>query len=94
MVGASTEYASLVKALPVLKHWATGMQLAMKMKPAAQDYDAVQRHLALYVAEKLLLWPGSNTWYDNECLYTIGGMHRKWGSLRLVSQEGERSPLP
>lgn len=28
--------------------------------------------LALYVATKLLVWPRSTTWYDNECLYTMG----------------------
>ena len=85
-----TQYRTLVKALPVLREWATGMGLAMKMRPAAEDYDLVKVHLARFVASKLALWPGSNTWYDNECLYTMGQMHEQWGSLRLMSQEGAR----
>ena len=58
------------------------------MKPSEADYAAVERHLPRYVVGKLKLWEGSNTWYDNECLYTLGAQHEKWGSLRLMSQEG------
>jgi hypothetical protein len=65
-----------------------GIGLAMRMRPEEGDYTKVKEHLALYVATKLHLWPGSNTWYDNECLYTMGQMHEDWGSLRLMSQEG------
>ena len=86
--GGSSDYASLVKALPVLRHWATAFRLAMRMRPEPEDYALAKTHLALYVASKLLLWPSSNTWYDNECLYTLGSQHEKWGSLRLMSQEG------
>jgi len=32
----------------------------------------VKEELALYFSSKMLLWPESNTWYDNECLYTFG----------------------
>lgn len=81
-------YALLKKALPVLRHWAAGMRLALAYKPRTEDYDKVKEELALYFSSKMLLWPESNTWYDNECLYTFGAMHAKWGSLRLVSQEG------
>jgi hypothetical protein len=86
--GMAEDYAALVRALPVLTHWVQGMRLAMKMRPAPEDYKRVKEHLAMYVANKLLLWEGSNTWYDNECLYVMGQLHEKWGSLRLVSQEG------
>jgi hypothetical protein len=82
------DYGQLVKSLEVVRRWATGMQLAMKFKPSPDDYDEVKRELALYFAEKMRLWPQSNTWYDNECIYTLGFMHERWGSLRLVSQEG------
>lgn len=84
----TADYAQLVLALPALKHWATAMRLGMHMKPAPEEYDMVKREMAIYVAEKMLLWPGSNTWYDNECLFHMGEMHERWGSLRLVSQEG------
>jgi hypothetical protein len=83
-----TQYGQLVKALPLLRHWVIGMGLAMRMRPEEGDYNKVKEHLALYVVSKLHLWPCSNTWYDNECLYTMGQMHEDWGSLRLMSQEG------
>jgi len=57
-------------------------------RPQEGDYDKVKKELALYVTSKLLAWPRSNTWYDNECMYTFGCMHERWGSLRLMSQEG------
>ena len=85
---SSSDYAQLVRALPVIKHWALAMRVAMRMKPLPEDYGEVKRLMALYVVNKLLLWPASNTWYDNECLYHLGEMHEQWGSLRLVSQEG------
>jgi len=62
--------------------------LALRYKPLKSDYGEVKKELALYFASKLRHWPGSNTWYDNECLHIIGYLHEKWGSLRLVSQEG------
>ena len=89
--GRAADYAELLLAIPVLREWVLGMRLAMRMKPEPSDYDKVKRHLALYVANKLLRWPGTNTWYDNECLYAMGALHEKWGSLRLVSQEGMES---
>ena len=87
----AADYSQLLLAIPVMREWVTAMRLAMRMKPEQGDYDKVKRHLALYVANKMLRWPGSNTWYDNECLYAMGQLHEKWGSLRLVSQEGMES---
>ena len=86
-LGWTTEYETIVNALPVLTDYAMGMHSALKMKPESEDYDLVERHLARFVIGKLQLWEGSLTWYDNHCLYVVGQMMRKWGSLRLVSQE-------
>ena len=65
-------YRSLVGSLTVLRLWAEGLGLALKYKPDVEDYSRVKELLALYVAEKLLRWPKSNTWYDNECMYVMG----------------------
>jgi hypothetical protein len=87
-------YWALVEAIPMLTDYAIGMKSALKMRPNnsknenENDYHLVEKHLALYTVRKALLWPGSLTWYDTSCLYTLGQMMRKWGSLRLVSQEG------
>ena len=85
---AKTEYANFVKALGVCERWASAMQLALCSKPQPGDYDLLKEEMALYIANKLLVWPESNTWYDNECLYTFGALQEQWGSLRLVSNEG------
>eukprot|EP00966_Prymnesium_polylepis_P079545 1843765-Prymnesium_polylepis.1 len=61
------------------------------MKPSEEDYLKVEQHLPKYVCGKLKLWQGSNTWYDNHCMYVVPRMMRQWGSLRLVSQEGMES---
>ena len=87
-LGWAQTYQSLLDSLEVLRHWCVGMGTALKYKPAPADYDVVKRELALYVGSKLLRWPASNTWYDNECMYVMGWMHERWGSLRLISQEG------
>ena len=79
---------SVLAAMPMIQHWTLGMELAFKMKPLPQDYDLAKQHLALFVVCKLRWKPNSLSWYDNECLYTLGRLHKKWGSLRLVSQEG------
>ena len=81
-------YAGLKEAVPMLRDYVIAMKSAMKMKPTARDYELVDEHMPRYVVGKLLLWEGSNTWYDNHCLFAIPHMMRKWGSLRLVSQEG------
>jgi hypothetical protein len=81
-------YAAFRGTLTVLQRWAEAFQLALKYKPAKDDYPRVRAQLALYVAEKLARWPKSNTWYDNECMWVLGEMHQQWGSLRLISQEG------
>ena len=82
------DYRQFVRTVPVLVDFALGMEAAMKMKPTEADYAAVERHLPRYVAGKLTLWEGSNTWYDNHCFNVLPKMMRQWGSLRLVSQEG------
>ena len=82
------DLARFKERLGVLRHWRQGFRLALRYKPLEGDYAAVKRELALYFGAKMLTWPESNTWYDNECLYIIGYMHERWGSLRLVSQEG------
>ena len=87
-LNAESDYANLVRTLPVLKHWARAMRISMTSKPKIHEYAEAQRELALFFAEKMLHWPKSNTWYDNECLYNVGFLLEKWGSLRLVSQEG------
>ena len=94
----SDEYRDFCRSLPMLGHWVNGMRAAMKMKPVVEkdvngnvvrdDYAVVKRELALYVCKKLELWPGRITWYDHMCLSVLGEMMEKWGSLRLVSQEG------
>ena len=86
-----THYREFERTLPMLRDFAVGMRSAMKMRPCETDYDLVDKHLPRFVVQKLLLWEGSNTWYDNHCLHTIPVMMREWGSLRLVSQEGMES---
>lgn len=86
--GYAGHYDSLVAAVPVLRDYAIAMRSALKMKPTEEDYVLVETHMPRYVIGKLLLWEGSNTWYDNHCLFTIPHMMRKWGSLQLVGQQG------
>lgn len=87
-LGRLDDYRDLLRTIPVLRDFALGMSAAMKMKPSENDYLAVERHLPKYVVGKLMLWKGSNTWYDNHCMSVLPAMMRQWGSLRLVSQEG------
>lgn len=86
--GFSEDYAEFTRWLDMLTHWVRGMTAALKMKPEVEDYDIAKKELALYVCTKLERLPGRLTWYDHLCLYIIGEMLEKWGSLRLVSQEG------
>ena len=87
-LNAESDYANFVLTLPVLKHWARAMRIALTSKPQRHEFAEAQTELALFFASKMLKWPKSNSWYDNECLYNIGYLLEKWGSLRLVSQEG------
>ena len=41
------EYDQFLRCLPALTHWARAMRLALKMRPAAEDYARAQEHLAL-----------------------------------------------
>lgn len=81
------DYIALKRTLPMLKDYVIGMKAALKMRPTERDYELVEKHLVRYAIGKMILWEGSNTWYDNHCVFTVGPMMRKWGSLRLVSQE-------
>ena len=87
-LGRLDDYNQFVKALPTLRSFAIGMKAAFEMRPTEQDYLDVERYLPAFVVGKMTLYPGSNTWYDNHCMFVIPQMMRQWGSLRLVSQEG------
>ena len=91
-LGAVGDYNELLRCLPMLTDYAIGMTSALQMRPTERDYDLVDKHLPRYVVGKLVLWEGSNTWYDNHMLYAVPHMMRQWGSLRLVSQEVRPHP--
>ena len=87
-LNATDDYEQLVKALPMLRSYAVSMRAALKMRPSKEDYGIVDEHMRLYATRKALLWPGQLTWYDSHMLYTFPALMRKWGSLRLMCQEG------
>jgi hypothetical protein len=85
---ATDDYEQLLKALPMLRSYAISMRAALKMRPSKDDYALVDKHMRLYALHKALLWPGELTWYDTQLLYAFPELMRKWGSLRLLCQEG------
>ena len=87
-LNATDDYEQLLKALPMLRSYAISMRAAMKMRPSKEDHDLVDKHMRLYAMHKALLWPGELTWYDTQLLYAFPTLLRKWGSLRLLCQEG------
>ena len=82
------DYNQSTKYFDMLKHYVIGMQSAMKLRPAPEDYGLVEYHLPAYALLKAKFWPGTLSWYDNHNIYHLATMMKRWGSLGLVSQEG------
>ena len=95
----TTAVENLLPRLEMLRHWALGMQSALKTRPSNgvkdgthelsdDDYHSVEHHYSMYIALKVQLFPKRLTWYDWHCYNAFGLLMRQWGSLRLMSQEG------
>jgi hypothetical protein len=63
------------------------MTAAYKLKPEAGDVVACETHARWYVIRKVLRWPRSLTWYDNQLVDNFHLLFRRFKSLRLLSNE-------